>query len=137
MPQAAEPVIIVFDSRSQKQRRKHDRKYAKLPTTLPTKSFAFINTSDMHGQDEDSRRLIKTHAMQDVLRRRSQKLSRPQMESEDNSVAAQDATPISRSSPHAPLSSCLIFPIKTEPYMHKLIHNCMWACLFSRTRSYT
>jgi hypothetical protein len=119
-----EPVVMIFDSKPRELRPKH-AKDRKMPSgAASAKTFAFVNTSQPGKTDEESRRLVKTHVMQDVLRRKSGGCSKQETRFFPGLCLSQDSPQCAGNSPRAPPSCFLIFPIQTEAYMLKLIHDC-------------
>ncbi|KAH5865662.1 hypothetical protein HBI92_115920 [Parastagonospora nodorum] len=123
-----QPVIMIFDSRPRNTRQKHAKKSRKS-STASGKTFAFVNISRPGKVDEESRRLVKTHVMQDVLRQKSGDCSKLEVMSPTSSDLLQHSPRSMESSPQAPPSYLLIFPFQTEPYMLKLVHDYAGAML--------
>jgi hypothetical protein len=119
-----QPVVMIFDSKPRHPRQKNDKKPRKPPTAASGKTFAFVNISRPGKANEESRRLVKTHVMQGVLRQKSGDCSKLDRKSSKSLCLSQDFTRSVESSPQAPPSYLLTFPIETEPYMLKLIHDC-------------
>lgn len=139
-----QPVMIVFDSRIQNHQKRHSkirRKPKKKRPAVSQPAFAFINSSKPEKNDEVSRRLIKTHVMQNVLRRVEKQKVDPQIETHmDSGLVFQEEGSLEciydhqntrwmERSPQAPLSNLIAYPIKTQPYMRRLIHNCAFNAL--------
>lgn len=120
-----QPVIMVFDSKPRYLRQNQSKKSMKSSAAASKKTFAFINISRTGKPDEESRRLVKTHAMQDVLRRKSGESSKLAAKFPKSLCISQDSPRSMESSPQAPPSCLLAFPIPTEPYMLKLVHDCV------------
>lgn len=127
------PTILIFDSKPQHAQRRVSK--VKKPTSAAP-SFAFIQISQAEKVNEDERRIIKTHAMQHVLYRKQGLTGK--LKSLSKHVAyesgpfeksdAHGSTGLNgsiRSNPQAPPSNLLTFPIQTQPYMLRLLHNCM------------
>jgi hypothetical protein len=119
-----QPVVVVFDSKPRYPRQKHAKKSRKPSTDASGKTFVFVNVSRPGKADEESRRLVKTHAMQDVLRRQSGSCSKLEVMSLKRLCLPQESPQFVDSSPQAPPPHLFIFPIQTEPYMLRLIHDC-------------
>ncbi len=128
-----QPMVMVFDSKA-RHRRKHRPKLKKPKTTLSPPAFTFINVSHPDEDNEDCRRLIKTHVMQSVLRRAEKlearsmpnihsELSMPEDEPSKN-IHVQSTTWSMENSPRAPPSSLIVFPVQMQPYMPRLLINC-------------
>jgi hypothetical protein len=118
-----EPVVIIFDSKPRQRRQKHARESRRPSVAVSRKAFAFVNNSLPGKADEESRRLVKTHAMQDVLRRKSGGGNRKR-KSPQSLCLSRESPPFVNSTPQAPLSDLFTFPIKIEPYMLRLVHDC-------------
>jgi hypothetical protein len=121
-----QPVVMIFDSKPRHPHQKHAKKPRKSHVAASGKRFAFVNISRPGEVDEVSRRLVKTHVMQDVLRLKSGNCSKLEAESSESLCLPRDPW-FSRStenSPQAPPSYLFVFPIRTEPYMLKLVHDC-------------
>jgi hypothetical protein len=131
-----QPVVMIFDSRPRNTRQKHAEK-PRRPFTASGKTFAFVNISRPGKADEENRRLVKTHVMQDVLRQKSGNCSKLEVKSPTSSCLSQDSPRSMESSPQAPPSCLLIFPFQTEPYMLKLVHDCAYNSLFSPPDAYS
>lgn len=130
-----QPMMIIFDSKP-RQRQKRRPKLKKLKTMASAPVFTFIKVSRPDEDDEDSRRRIKTHVMQNVLRRAEKQeakskpdtpsdLSIPENESIGGICVRQRAQSM-QNSPRAPPSNLIPFPVQVQPYMRKLIHNCAY-----------
>lgn len=119
-----QPVVMIFDSKPRYPRKKHAKKPKTSCTTTSGKAFAFVHTSRPGKADEESRRLVKTHVMQDVLRRKSGGCSKLEVGSPTSLCLCPDSLRSKGGSPQAPPSYLLIFPIQTEPYMLRLVHDC-------------
>jgi hypothetical protein len=119
-----QPVVMIFDSKPRHPRQKHAKKPRKPSAAASGKTFAFVNISGPGKADEESRRLVKTHAMQDVLRRKPGDCPKLEARSPKSLCLSQDFPRFVESSPQAPPSYLLTFPIQTEPYMLKLVHDC-------------
>jgi hypothetical protein len=119
-----QPVVMIFDSKPRHPRHKHAKKPKKPSAAASGKTFAFVNVSHPGKADEESRRLVKTHVMQDVLRRKSGDCSQLELKFPKSLCLSQDSRRSVESSPQAPPSYLLTFPIQTEPYMLKLVHDC-------------
>lgn len=118
-----QPVVMIFDSKPRHSRQKYAKKPRKS-STASGKTFAFVNISRPGKADEESRRLVKTHVMQDVLRQKSDDCPKLDVKSPTSSCLSQDSPRSMESSPRAPPSYLLVFPFQTEPYMLKLVHDC-------------
>ena len=119
-----QPLVIVFNSKPRKLCRKHPGR-PQTPSRIPLKkTFAFVNLSRPGPTDEESRRLVKTHAMQDVLRRQLRKEACSSKNSPSHFQTSSQGSVVP--SPRPPPSSLLTFPIQTEPYMFQLLHDCMY-----------
>lgn len=133
------PVVIVFDSNS-RHRHKRRPKLKMARAIASPQTFAFINISQPDREDEDSRRLIKTHVMQNFLQRAEKQNTRSKVVTvfelstpKDDSLKSICACPAFRStenSPQAPPSNLIILPIQMQPYMLKSMHDCASNCLF-------
>ena len=129
-----QPTILIFDSKPQPAQRRGSR--AKRPRSAAfAPSFAFIHVSQDDKENEDDRRLIKTHAMQYVLSKKQRVTGKLEPLSEYSALdneqpediyapGSAETTGSAGSSPHAPPSNLITFPIQTQPYMLRLIHNC-------------
>lgn len=127
-----QPMIMVFDSKARQQKPRSKPKKPKTIAYAPV--FAFINVSRPGAEDEDSRRLIKTHVMQDVLRRAEtqEAKNKPHLPTElsvlENEplrrIYVRQTTPSTDDLPQAPPSNLVVFPVEAQPYMRRLIHNC-------------
>ena len=129
----ARPVMIVFDTKS-RSRQKRRSKLRKPMTTSAPQRFAFISVSHPQNQDEDCRRLIKTHVMQHVQRQaeaiRAKSAAEVAIEVstlEDQSFSelhvCREGGRIS-DPPRALLANVIDFPIQMRPYMLQLLHKC-------------
>jgi hypothetical protein len=118
------PVVVIFDSEPRHQRQKNANKPRKPSAAASGKTFAFVNISRPGKADEESRRLVKTHMMQDMLRRKAGDYSKLRVKSPKSLCVSQDSPRSVESSAQGPPSYLLIFPIQTEPYMFKLVHDC-------------
>lgn len=127
----SQPTVLIFDSKAQHARKRAP--IAKKSRPCPS-SFAFIISQDDKLNDDD-RRLVKTHAMQHVLEKKQRSAITIDTLSDyhalENEPLEHTFTPgstpsneSSTSSPQAPPSNLIIFPIETQPYMLRLIHNC-------------
>ncbi|PVI00753.1 hypothetical protein DM02DRAFT_526291, partial [Periconia macrospinosa] len=84
-----------------------------------------INVSHPGKVDEESRRLVKTHVMQDFLCSKSVGCFKDVEVKPLKGLCLIEGTPWPvGNSPQAPPSFFLTFPIQTEPYMLKLVHDC-------------
>ena len=121
-----QPVVMIFDSKPRPPPQKYAKKPRGLSTATSEKTFAFVNISRPGKADEESRRLVKTHVMQDVLRRKSGDCSRLEVTPPKSLCFphSQDSQRSAENSPQAPPSYLLTFPIQTEPYMLQLVHDC-------------
>ncbi|CAI6335554.1 unnamed protein product [Periconia digitata] len=112
-------MVMVFGSKPRKLR----HKYTKTTTAARSKkTFAFVNISRPGEADEESRRLVKTHVMEDFLRRKRDDCSTVEIKCAYTLRPTQNSTQSVISSPQAPPSHLLTFPIPIEPYMLRLIH---------------
>ena len=127
------PVMIVFDTklRSRQNRRP---KLRKPMMASPPPRFAFIHVSHPEDQDENCRRLIKTHVMHNVQRqaktlraegRAHAAIEIPLLENESfrETRVCHEASRIKHSLRAPPLRN-IIFPIQMQPYMLKLLYEC-------------
>lgn len=121
-----QPVVMIFDSKPRELRQKRAKDRQMLSRTASVKTFAFVNTSQPGKPDKESRRLVKTHVMQDVLRRKSGASSKLETEYPTNSSLFQDSPCSTAGSLRAPPSYLQDYPIRTEPYMLKLVHDCVY-----------
>ncbi|KAH7378439.1 hypothetical protein DE146DRAFT_626470 [Phaeosphaeria sp. MPI-PUGE-AT-0046c] len=119
------PVVMIFNSKP-RHPSQNTKKPRKLHATAPGKAFAFVNTSRPGKADEETRRLVKTHVMQNVLRRKSQGFSKLEVNFLPSLCLSENSPQPIRSSPQAPPSYLLTFPIHTEPYMLKMVHDCAY-----------
>lgn len=120
------PVIIIFSSKPRRPKRSHASKHASRATGY--KPFAFINVVKPGEEDEVSRQLIRTH----VARQKSSSSSKPTPPvSKGELLSGSDVMSEERSSLSTPPQpstdgpAFVGFPVKMQPYMHKLIHQCM------------
>lgn len=120
----AQPIVIIFDSKPHRQRQKLTKKTRKEFAVGSGKTFAFVNISRPGNADEESRRLVKTHVMQDVLRRKSSHQFNPEVKFPERLYISQDFSRSMEGRPQALPSYRFIFPVHTEPYMLKLFHEC-------------
>lgn len=128
-----QPMIMVFDSKA-RHRQKRRPKLKKPKTIASAPAFAFINVSQLGEEDEDSRRLIKTHVMQNVLRRAEKQEAKsnpdtpPESSMPENEffkrTCVRQTTQSMENLPQAPVSNLIVFPVQVQPYMLRLIHNC-------------
>lgn len=121
-----QPVVMIFDSKPRESRKKRVKKPKIGSATASGKTFAFVNISRPGKADEESRRLVKTHVMQDVLRQKSRDCSTFKAKSQESMslCLAQTSHRSVGSLPQVPPSYHPTFPIQTEPYMFKLVHDC-------------
>jgi hypothetical protein len=119
-----QPVVIIFGSKPRHPRQKRAKQPRKPSAATSRKTFAFVNVSRPGKADEGSRRLVKTHAMQDVLRRQAGVYSKLEVKAWQGLYLSQDSPRFVEISPRAPPSCFLDFPIRTEPYMLELVHDC-------------
>jgi hypothetical protein len=127
------PIVVVFDSKSRPGRGRHIT-LNKPRKTTSRPEFVFINVSYPGQSDEDSRRLVKTHVMRNVLQRAEEQ----EATNKENTTCAvftrQNEKPqniydhtapwANLTSPPVALSNIIYFPVEMQPYMPDLLHNC-------------
>lgn len=118
------PIVMIFDSKPRHARQKNAKKPPKNYSAASKKTFAFVNTSHPVEADEESRRLVKTHVMQEVLRQKLLDRSKLEKEPTKRLCYPRDPPLFRVILPEAPLSYLFTYPIQTEPYMLKLVHDC-------------
>jgi hypothetical protein len=114
---------MIFDSKP-RHARQEPKKPPKNCSAASKKTFAFVNTSHPVKADEESRRLVKMHVMQEVLRQKLLDRSKLENEPSKRLCHSRDPSLFKGISPEAPLSYLFPYPIQTEPYMLKLVHDC-------------
>jgi len=125
-----QPMIMIFNSKPRRPRTSRGSHSVKRkPRTAEPQSFAFINVTRPDKKDEDARKLIRTHVMQDLHRRESQKpssgSSKKRQTSSGNSPPPQNILTLAiPPQPPADGPAVIRFPIQMQPYMHRLIHQC-------------
>jgi len=122
-----QPMIMIFDSKPRTSRRSHSAK-TKTKSAV-SQSFAFINVTKPSEEDEDARKLIRTHVMRDRNRQGRQK-STSASSTRSPTLAGNDIPyefypPLVIPSQASALGPAFVdFPIQMQPYMHRLLHQC-------------
>lgn len=111
------PVTMIFDSKARAPRQRPVRISMKPSAAATGQKFAFVNTSGPPKADEESSRLVKTHVMQEVLRREGHRKRKTKLSDRCDLAIKLPA-------PRPPPSDLRVFPIETEPYMLKLVQHC-------------
>ena len=131
-----QPMIMIFDSKPRRPRSSRRSYSAKeKPRTVAPQSFAFINVTRPDEEDEDARKLIRTHVMRDLHRRERQmsssglkvlpRASITWQTSSGNNFRPQNILSIAiPPQPPADGSAFVVFPVQMKPYMRNLIHQC-------------
>lgn len=125
-----QPMIMIFDSKprgSRASRRSRSTK-DKTKSAVP-QSFAFINVTKPNEEDEDARKLIRTHVMQNRNWREQQKSSSASSTG-TQTFSGKDVDVLSECNPTLVLPSQAPtvgpafgdFPIQMQPYMHRLLY---------------
>ena len=129
-------MIMIFNSKARlpKTSRRCFSSKEKL-IAVGRRSFAFINVTKPDEADEDARKVIRTHVMQDLRQRERQKSSsRSKMlslaankwkTSYGKKSPAQNTLSLSvPSHPSTDGPAFVGFPVKMQPYMRRLIYQC-------------
>lgn len=128
-------MIMIWDSKPKSAQKAKGTKNTHKSTG--PRSFAFVNITRPKEGDEQVRKLIRTHVMQDLRRRE-------RIKANDSKVLCRESITAQHYSLHSiPQSenpsayppgqvandhTFIIFPVKMEPYMHRLIHHCGSLC---------
>lgn len=125
-----QPVVVIFRANEQPRKRRPE---IRKPTKRGiSEQFAFINVSTVGHMDEESNQLIKTHAAQHI--QRQAELHKGEHEAvvackglTPNAVHLRQRSSDQGNSPRSWLSGNLLaLPIRQQPYMPKLIHDCTY-----------
>lgn len=137
-----QPMIMIFNSKPRRPRTSRRSYSAKeKPGTVASQSFAFINVTRPDEENEDDRKLIRTHVMQDLQRRERQKSYSGVKEFPPASAVIQKPSgrkvlslnTISCAIPPQPSSdgsSFVVFPVHVELCSRGLIHQCKHTLMY-------
>lgn len=129
-----QPMIMIFDSKPRRPRTSR-RTVKEKPSAVVSQSFAFIHVTRPDEVDEDARKLIRTHVMQDHRQRERRKsssglkvLPRASIKSQKssrNNFPSQSILPFEIPlQPPTDGPAFVGFPVPMQPYMRRLIHQC-------------
>jgi hypothetical protein len=132
-----QPMIMIYDSKPTRSARSKDLKPEKA-SAKESRSFAFINIVKPNQENQEIRKLIRTHVMLDLHQREkktfhgSKKGSRPLKKKQGCSrnipltVPSFAFPPWQLANKHA----SVVFPIEMQPYMHRLFDQCKYVYFY-------